>query len=293
MLCDEPMPPRIPPAPLNWSPILNVGFLTVPICAGLLGGWFQLPLIAVALCLPQAGFLSWFYRQRGAVLVSLLALAAWWIPYVTGTQPGRDFVEHDALIGPLVIFVFSHFNVQFRRTLEHARALADTDSLTGLLNKQGFERRLVAEANRSARSQTSLAIAFLDVDNFKRLNDNHGHMVGDQLLIQSAHLFQSYIRNYDAAARMGGDEFTLLFPATDVEAAKVVLDRIADQLQRLSRTRGWDVSWSIGAIVVSEPANSEAMIRAADELMYEVKESGKGQIRIREWSPKPELVTVS
>lgn len=275
---------------LTWSPIINVGFLTVPICAGLLGGYFNLPLLAVALCVPQSGYIGWFYRRPGAIVIAALSLIAWWLPAYLETNGGKPFNFENALIGPLIIFLFASINSQLRRFLDSAHEHAKTDSLTGLLNRSGFENRLSEEINRGIRCRTPLAVVFMDVDEFKQFNDKYGHMVGDELLNGMADVFRNSTRNYDATARLGGDEFTLLFPATDLAGTEVILQRLSRRLNEYAANRGWNLSWSMGAVVFPYPDNPEAMIHAADEMMYEVKRQGKGQIRVKEWTQAEELV---
>ncbi|MCA9079023.1 MAG: GGDEF domain-containing protein, partial [Planctomycetaceae bacterium] len=203
------MQPRPSPEQVSWSPIINVGFLTVPLCAGLLGGWFQMPLLATAICLPQAGWIAWFYRRTGAVVIGALATAGWITPWLLrGTATG-SFDSASALIGPLMIFLFAWVNTQSRTNIDSANYHAETDGMTGLLNRRGFEARLAAEANRGTRTNSPITVVFMDCDNFKRLNDTKGHLVGDKLIRGTADVLLANVRNYDSVARLGGDEFTL------------------------------------------------------------------------------------
>ncbi|MCA9044770.1 MAG: GGDEF domain-containing protein [Planctomycetaceae bacterium] len=279
---------RQPLPKLDWSPILNVGFVTIPLCCALIGSHFHLPLLAVGLCIPPAGYIGWFYGRTGSYSVGLLAAVAWWFPYFWGMGNPAAFQTVNAAIGPLMILLFALHNCQFRATLEDAHLFNDTDSLTGLLNSQGFERLLSAEVNRGMRTRTPLAVVFIDVDDFKAFNDTRGHIQGDELLKKMGQILGSCVRNYDVAARMGGDEFTLLFPGTSAEGTRTALNRLLGQLRKTAQEYDWNVTWSVGAMVFPEPEDTATMIRAADELMYRAKAQGKDQFLVHEWNSETE-----
>lgn len=164
--------------------------------------------------------------------------------------------------------------------------LADTDPLTWLYNRRHFDRRLAAEADRATRSEHLLALLLIDVDGFKHINDRFGHRVGDQVLKAVAGAIRQAIRRYDVPTRYGGDEFAVILPQADTEAAALVADRIlraaaAATLPPALVEAGERIGLSIGIATFPRPAAGiVALIESADGAMYRAKAGGGG---IRVW----------
>ena len=162
---------------------------------------------------------------------------------------------------------------------EKEKKLARTDGLTGIINQRFFLELLQLEYKRSLRYDHCLTLAYLDLDNFKEINDRFGHYVGDKLLRLIAQTIQKQIRETDTIARLGGDEFALLLPETHYETGKVTLQRIQQILKTTIEVYYPQVSFSIGAVTfLSLPDSVDLMLNKADSLMYEVKKSGKNRI---------------
>ena len=123
-----------------------------------------------------------------------------------------------------------------QRSLRHVQLVTDSraDSKTGLLNAATWEREAIAEVGRAVRTRTSLAVAILDVDRFKVINDTHGHLVGDQVLKEIARSLDSFLRDYDRAGRFGGEEFSLLMPQTRAVDAFRIAERMRANIAGLS-----------------------------------------------------------
>jgi len=164
--------------------------------------------------------------------------------------------------------------------LGDAERLARTDALTGLANGRAFTERLRQELARAQRDPTPLCLAYIDIDNFKRVNDAHGHAAGDELLRGVAQAIRETVRASDVAARLGGDEFAVLFVGTRAEAADATAQRLLGRLERITALRpGLNLGASIGMALYPSPASSpEEMIRAADAAMYEAKRRGKRRV---------------
>lgn len=164
--------------------------------------------------------------------------------------------------------------------------LAETDPLTWLFNRRHFDRRIAAETNRAMRSEHLLALLVVDVDGFKSINDRFGHQVGDQVLKGVASALTQAVRLYDVPTRYGGDEFAILLPDADTEAATRVARRILDKtaalpLPEVLAAAGERISLSIGIATFPRPsADTAALVGAADNAMYRAKEAGGG---IRVW----------
>ena len=162
--------------------------------------------------------------------------------------------------------------------------LAETDPLTWLFNRRHFDRRLEAESNRSLRAEHLLALLMIDIDRFKAINDRFGHQTGDQVLRAVATGIKQAVRLYDVPTRYGGDEFAVILPEADTEAASRVarrtLERIASQaLPPEMAAEG--ISVSIGLATFPRPlADVHSLVEAADAAMYRAKEAGGG---VRVW----------
>jgi diguanylate cyclase (GGDEF)-like protein len=118
------------------------------------------------------------------------------------------------------------------------------------------------------------------LDNFKQINDRFGHAIGDSLLRVVAETITSNLRRTDIVARMGGDEFVVLFPETNQESARVAITKLRDSLLKTMEQNKWNVTFSIGAITFNSfNATADELLRQVDELMYMVKAHGKNNIR--------------
>jgi diguanylate cyclase (GGDEF)-like protein len=178
-----------------------------------------------------------------------------------------------------------------QRSLRHVQLLNDSraDSKTGLLNAATWEREAAAEVARAVRTRTSLAIAILDIDRFKVINDTHGHLVGDQVLKEIARTLDSFLRDYDRAGRFGGEEFSLLLPQTRAVDAFRIAERLRANIAALSiivpgATGGErvHVTVSIGVAALDAGGKREyaELMAAADAALYRAKSDGRDQVQM-------------
>jgi diguanylate cyclase (GGDEF)-like protein len=170
-----------------------------------------------------------------------------------------------------------------RERLADESRMARTDGLTGLLNSRAFEEQLAHDLALNARSRGALTVVYIDLDNFKSINDRGGHADGDRQLQRVADRMRDSMRHADSAGRLGGDEFALILPATDRAGAEVFLARLARVLEA-GDTPGGGVHCSIGALTVTrgEPS-ADALIGRADSLMYTAKQAGKNRFVARDY----------
>ena len=167
-----------------------------------------------------------------------------------------------------------------KASIVHERALSREDSLSGLPNSRAFYEVAELERRRLARSGEPLTLAYLDIDDFKLVNDNLGHSAGDEVLRATARTLQSAVRDVDLVGRLGGDEFAILLPNTPTDGADVVLGRLHEALQRDAAIHGWPIGYSIGSVTyTAAPASVDLMVSRSDRLMYEVKRAGKNAVR--------------
>jgi diguanylate cyclase (GGDEF)-like protein len=166
--------------------------------------------------------------------------------------------------------------------------LSTTDGLTGVANRRLFDRTLVQEWLRSARSQQPLSLLMIDIDYFKRYNDHYGHLAGDACLRQVASVLQACAqRAGELVARYGGEEFALLLPGADEQASRVVAQRCMDQLRQAqiphaaSAVSSW-LTLSIGmATLVALPDQSaEVLVKTADDALYRMKAAGRARFEL-------------
>ncbi len=175
-----------------------------------------------------------------------------------------------------------HAERELQVSLEDERNLSRVDFLTGIGNRRAYYEAVEREANRSRRYRRPFTLVYLDVDNFKTINDDRGHEEGDRLLRTVAAKLKKVTRETDTVARLGGDEFAILLCESDVEAAGLAAKNIEGSLMKVMQQHGWDVSFSIGARTFREPSDSvDHMVKLADELMYEVKKNGKNAVASR------------
>jgi diguanylate cyclase (GGDEF)-like protein len=166
-------------------------------------------------------------------------------------------------------------NAQIRMRLEH---LAQTDSLTGLCNHRYFHERLRAELTRASRCHDSIALLMLDLDDFKRVNDIYGHSIGDQLLVQVARVTKETVRASDVACRIGGEEFAVIMPSCDTEAALGLAARLTERISEIDVDPVHSVTISIGvAQGPQQAASPRELIGCAEAAMMTAKARGKNQ----------------
>ena len=174
------------------------------------------------------------------------------------------------------------------------RRLARTDPLTGAANARTFYEAVAAEADRARRSCRPLTLAYLDVDNFKQLNDRLGHAAGDQALSHVVRVVHLTLSSAGLLARLGGDEFALLLPETEAAGAVSLLARLQELLSQEMARRGWPVTLSVGAITfLRPPGDVDVMVRRVDALMYGAKRKGKGRVEHAVVVDGPEVHHVS
>ncbi len=166
---------------------------------------------------------------------------------------------------------------QLRRLLERERHTARVDLLTGVRNRQGFHEVLESEVERHVRNGASFCLAYIDVDDFKGVNDRYGHAEGDRLLEAVGHVTAKSIRRSDTVGRLGGDEFAVFFPETNQAEAMAIEFKLREALTTITQPRPWwSVSFSIGiATFVSMPKSADAAMAYVDQLMYRAKRGGK------------------
>ncbi|MFN3231544.1 MAG: diguanylate cyclase [Alphaproteobacteria bacterium] len=171
----------------------------------------------------------------------------------------------------------------YKRTENKLRRLAETDALTGAVNVRRFESVAQAELRRAARFGGEAALAILDIDGFKGINDTFGHLVGDEVLRVFVKMIMQNLREVDIVARIGGDEFAILMPETKVSDAVVPIERIASSVRSLSIDREnvtICLTFSSGVTQMTPDSELRDVLRAADTLLYRAKKAGPNRVEI-------------
>lgn len=165
---------------------------------------------------------------------------------------------------------------------DHANLLQQSllDPLTGLLNRRGLDEAADRELKRYSRSQQEFVVAVADIDHFKKLNDQHGHAFGDEVLVDFSVICQTELRSYDVSGRSGGEEFLLLLPITSPDAAMTVLERIRKRFEASTPLGSDPNTVSIGVTSTRGRANVTwaQLQKEADKAMYHAKHLGRNRI---------------
>jgi diguanylate cyclase len=169
--------------------------------------------------------------------------------------------------------------------LQHMSELVREDQLTGSLNRRGLDDVFERESARADRRGTPLCIALLDLDNFKKLNDTYGHLVGDNALRHLVKVVKATLRSMDVIARFGGEEFLILLPETTVEAASSAMVRVQRELTRhffLHDNEKMLITFSCGVALRHQNEDQTSLMARADRAMYRAKQSGKNRVMAAE-----------
>jgi len=169
-----------------------------------------------------------------------------------------------------------------RALIEAEQALARTDSTTGASNRRAFFEMVEHEINRARRTGEPLTLVYIDLDEFKTVNDRWGHNVGDIALRTVVATLSKTTRATDLVARLGGDEFAVFLPNAGLMMAKTAVERLQAELLSAMKQKEWPITFSIGAVTLAKaPDSSDDMLRQADALMYMAKHLGKNRLEYK------------
>ena len=224
---------------------------------------------------------AWYGGRWPGLAVAIASCVSWYIAELAaGGQYSHPAIPvWNALVRFGFFLVTSSLVAALRENLRVQQALARTDSLTGLYGRRAFEERLGHDLSLAQRRKSALTLAYVDLDDFKVVNDTLGHAEGDRVLRVIGQVLKRSVREVDTAARLGGDEFALVLPDTDGPGAQRVIAKLTRELHEALETDTRRTTFSIGVVTVPDAATSpEHAVAAADELMYRVKRKGKGAV---------------
>jgi len=221
---------------------------------------------------------TWAVNGNIGIAIACISSLIWlFIEAVSGPQYSSWFVYFWNAIIRLGFFLLP---VLLVRNLEQERMHARTDFLTTALNTRSFHDIAQRELDRSVRYHRPFTVAFIDIDNFKTINDTFGHIFGDMVLRAISQNIQRNIRKTDIIARVGGDEFALLLPEVDSDTARAAISKMQQKLMEEMLANKWPVTFSIGVITLNAPQFTvDEILGMADKMMYSVKNHGKDDIK--------------
>lgn len=256
------------------------------------GPMFSIQVGGTALFWAVAGAISgwrgWTQRNVGDAVIAFAGLlmvvgqASAWIQWGDhGALPQAQSIAfgiYSAAYALVVVGFLASVLLEYQQHLSH---LATEDPLTRLLNRRGLEDAIYVSLASAARSNTNTSAIMLDIDHFKQVNDSFGHEVGDRVIQQIAQVLQRLSRTSDVIARVGGEEFLLVMPNTDGNAARTVAERlrraIGDEALLVDGQR-IAVTVSLGVTTVEGTVDLEDLSREADRAMYEAKRGGRNRV---------------
>jgi len=271
-----------PDAPRNQKAFAVLGSLLLSLLIVYVDYLSGLEVHLTALLLIPVYFASWYGGFRYGISISFLCSSSLLIDPLLERKIYPHLWEVFWNIVALFIFfvAFNYLLIRLKRELDHTRELARTDNLTGLLNARAFFELAEQERAQAVRYGRPLSLCFLDLDNFKQVNDKLGHMIGDELLRIVAETLRKEVRKSDVVVRLGGDEFAVLFPETGPEVADTVVPKLHSAVNLAVQQRGWAVTPSFGTATFYEvPGTVNDMLHHADQVMYEAKREGKNRIK--------------
>jgi diguanylate cyclase (GGDEF)-like protein len=222
---------------------------------------------------------AWFKGSRRAYIISGAAAVAWLFGDTASTviyiHPVYEYWNAAAIFA-FYVLVSLLVGLLHDALLREAR-LSRTDFLTGLANAKAFVEAAEIETSRARRYLLPMSVIYIDLDDFKAINDVFGHSKGDEALIDVGSVITKNIRETDIAARIGGDEFSILLPETDGVRAKIVTEKLQNRLDEMFKEKGWLIGASIGLADFPEPPESvDRILDIADKRMLAIKQFRKG-----------------
>jgi len=268
-------------------------------------GWYEVTFIDLAEYMPLAKFLpvgvvflvtlvlaiALFYLVLQRLILGPLARLEHTMEVVrdgripaadlpTGHGEIRHLIAHFRQMAEAIRRHTEDLESKVRERTEELEAQARTDALTGLANRHGMQQTLDRETIRAARTNTSYGLIWIDVDEFKEINDSSGHATGDRVLKQIGNLLSREVRGYELAARWGGDEFLLFLAPDNADILQAVAERIRTAIEREVAIDGHTVTASLGATLARPGEPTENVLHRADEALYAAKQAGRNLSRI-------------
>ncbi|ACI20121.1 GGDEF domain-containing protein [Dictyoglomus thermophilum] len=203
------------------------------------------------------------------------------VPVFVRVLPLKD--EENRIIGAIEIFNEAIEFTNLKKELEKLRELTYIDELTGVLNRRGLNFFLRKQINNFKKNKKAFGVLFMDIDNFKEINDRYGHNVGDKVLKMLSETLKNNLRTEDMVARYGGDEFVVILQVGDINTLESLTKRIKNLIENSfleEAGRIIKITVSVGGTLIRENDTMNTLLKRADELMYQSKKEGKNLYKI-------------
>jgi diguanylate cyclase (GGDEF)-like protein len=226
--------------------------------------------------------LSWRVGIWSGIVISFLSSSLMLYAEIKSPYQYSSFIiPYLNNIFRLIIFlIITYIISELKIALDRQKDLARIDPLTSIANSRAFNEAADMEFQKARRHEFPISVIYMDLDNFKGINDTHGHSAGDTVLKLTADAIVKNIRTIDIAARLGGDEFGILLAQTGSESAYIVANKLKEMMHKLMQKNKWPVTLSIGIVTFLKPPESvDEMMKKADFLMYQAKFNGKNNIK--------------
>lgn len=224
---------------------------------------------------------GWYCGRAGGIVVAMVATASWLVVNRIHQLPGEgNIIFSWNAFSRLAIFLLiasaASAQARLKSALERESHKSGIDRLTGLLNATAFRERVEGEMDRSRRYGHPFSLALIDLDEFQLVNETQGASRGDRLLQDTGEAIVHCIRKTDIAGRVGGDEFTVLFPETDGKQARGAVEKLLASLDMMTSRSGWQVTASIGVVSCTKGIETyDALLDRAGTMLDAAREQGK------------------
>lgn len=225
---------------------------------------------------------SWYIKRSLSFFICIISAFTWMIiDVISGNMYSQTWiVVWNTAVRLGFFLIVSYLLSELKIHLNLEKILSQTDALTGLKNSRAFKDELNKILNISARYDPLIvAVGYIDLDNFKMVNDTMGHSEGDQVLMSVGSVLSQSIRGSDAVGRLGGDEFAVALLIKGISDTEIFFNRLHNKLVNTMKDRDWPIGFSVGvAIFPTAPPNEDQALKYADELMYKIKKSEKNKV---------------
>ncbi len=228
--------------------------------------------------------IAWYEGGLPAALISIFSTVTWAVSdLMSGHIYSNSAVPAWNALLVLGIFLIVAYSITAIKTLlikerRHARI----DDLTGVANIRFFYEQARIETSKSAINKQPLTLAYIDIDNLRRVNDTLGHVAGDYLLHEAAHIMRSTLRSTDIISRLGGSKFAILMPGTKNENATAIIYKVQDHLLDMVKNNSWPVTFSTGVVTCEDTTYPiDWLIKMAEDLMNAAKEAGNNMVEYK------------
>lgn len=229
-------------------------------------------------------FVAWQVGRLAGIFISIASTLSWLMAdlLMLNSFSNTSVPYLNETFRLIVFLIIADIIYRLKNSIDDNKRLARTDHLTGIANRRAFFDLANMELNKARRNQAPISVLYLDIDNFKLINDHFGHHIGDMLLRSVAKTIKKNIRAIDVIARFGGDEFGILLAETGSGPAALVARKIKEKLMELVQLNGWPTTFSMGVVTFEIiPSSVDEMVEAADAQMYQAKQNGKNRTRYK------------